>query len=728
MKPYQEMLEGGYRLIRIRNLRRLILLFIFFLTIIGWAYIWWANGAGLKPLYTPLDAAFPWLLVMLLIIIAMGIVFRDMEINYAKRDGQKYLMAQNSQRRAIWTIIIAATLTVALVIPPTGDFASSQLSFVRSGQVSSGQVAFIADFSNEDFLGLTKVDSLTIKNDASSLGVMTVVVLKEGTNVLQQTLGPGNDISITIYDQGDALHMYNATLTVFSGSWVRYEVKAHVILASTLVVTIPLIMIVYIVVSATFFIRLRPVRKKFASASIYSFDYSQEVDRGEQVFSKYDVRGKAEGVSEEGALPPPPEMTEGLPPPPVPAAGIPPAPQDGIPPPPGIVPQPHRAGAQEPAREFDIFVEDGSKCFTNADYDGALRNFDSALSIEPGNITAMLARGTVLLKLDREKDALDTFNRVLAVESTNEKALHSKARILVDLRQWGEAVRILDSYLQMKPVDVEALGWKGDALMALGRRNEAALAYETALNLQPNDADLNTKLERARLDVASIMSRAMVSTASGNYDGALALYEEILRYEPSNTRALAGKAGVLRRLGRKEESIASLDAVLAIEPENPGALLERAKMHLEEGHLTEALESAEKLVKVSPADVRGIVLKGDALAEMDRFEESRAAYKQALAVELDNPEAKTRLDRLDARLAGIAQGLLSRELDDVKGIGPAKVKALYESGFKTIEDLRKADADQLVNVKGISKKIAEDIVQHFKVPSGSSESQPPPPV
>ena len=727
MKPYQEMLEGGYRLIRIRNLRRLLLVFIFFLTIIGWAYIWWANDAGLKPLYTPLDAAVPWLLVMLLIVIIMGIVFRDMEIKYAKRDGQKYLMAQNSQRRAIWTIVIAATLAVILAVPPTSSFASSQLSFARSGQVSAGQVDFIQDFSNQDFLGLTKVDTLKIVNDISSLGELSVVVLKEGTKVLDQTLIPGGEISITVHNEGEALHVYNATISVRSGSWVRYTVNAHVKLASTLVFAVPIILAVYIGVSVAHIIQLRPVRKKFASASIYSFDYSQEVDKGEQVFSKYDVRARATGAADEGELPPPPEMMEGVPPQPVPAAGIPPAPPGGVPPP-GQVPEPQRAEVKEQVREFDVFVEDGSKCFTNGDYEGALRNFDSALSIEPGNITAMLARGTVLLRLDREKDALDMFNRVLAVEGNNEKALHSKARILVDLRQWSEAVRVADSYLHLKPADIEVLGWKGDALMALGRRNEAGLAYETALNLRPDDAGLKTKLERARLDVASLMSRAMVSTASGNYDGALSLYEEILRYEPSNTRALAGKAGVLRRLGRKEESIKSLDAVLAIEPGNPSALLERAKIHLEEGHLTEALESAERLVKVSPGDIRGVIIKGDALAEMDRFEEARASYKQALAVETDNPEAKTRLDRLDARLAAMAQGLMSRELDDVKGIGPAKIKALYEAGYKTVEDLRKADADQLVNVKGITKKLAEDIVAHFKAPPSTPEAQPPPSV
>ena len=725
MKPYQEMLEGGYHLVRIRNLKRAIFLFIIILIFVGWAFIWWSGEAGFKPLYAPLDAVFPWLMIMLLAMVATSISFRDLEIKYAKRDGQKFLMANNSQKRAIWTVIVATTLMVILLLPPTSGFVSSELSQTKVGRVDAGTTLIVSDFSNQDFLGLTKVEWFNITN-IDETGQMLVKVFKDGVKIQEQTLGHSGHLQVAGYNEGDVMQTFSMTLQALTES-VDYEVIVHVRMSSVLTLWVPVIMVFFIGLSAAWVIHLIPIKKKYASASIYSFEYDQEVDRGEQVYSKYDIRSKADGGAEAGDLPPPPEMAPDLPPP-VPGAGLPPPPVDHVPFLPGAGTQGEKiAPPPEPAKEFDVFIEDGSQCFTNGDLEGALKNFDSALALEPANITAMLARGAVLVKLAKEREALDAFNKVLAVESQNEKALHSKSRLLIDLQQWGDAARTLDAYLQLEPADLEALGWKGDVLMALGRRNDAALTYETALNLQPDNAGLKTKLERARLDVASILSRAMVSTASGNCDGALALYEEILRYEPSNTRALAGKAGVLRRLGRKEEAIASLDAVLSIEQDNPGALLERAKLHLEEGHLTEALDSVEKFIDVSPADIRGLILKGDTLEEMDRFDEARVAYKQALTIEIDNPEVKGRLDHLDARIAGIAQGLLSRELDEVKGIGPAKIKALYDAGLKTADDLRKATTEELILVKGISKKLAEDIVQHFKgPPAEGTQPQPPP--
>ena len=720
MKPYQEKLEGGYRLIRIRNLKRIILIFLFVLAIVGWAYIWFSNHAGLKPFYVPLDAVFPWLLIMLLIALAMGISFRDLEIRYAKRDGQRYLMARNSQRRAIWTIAIAATVMIILVLPQTQQFTTSELSTVRNERINGGQTLQVGDFTNQDAFGLTKVEWFMFSSDQNNV---RVTVFKDGIDDTKQ-VDRTTPWRVAAYNEGESLRTFNATVFYPSGPPVNFVITVHVRLASALVTAIPILMMFFIALNAVWYIRLVPIRKKFAAASIYSVDYAQDMDKGEQVYSKYDVRGRPQRLPFAREAPPPPEAMSDLPPPPpvsVEGEPIPLSAVAGAPTPPSPVARPERAVVQPEVREFDVFIEEGSKLFTEGDFEGALKDFDSALAIEPGNITALIARGTVLVKLVRENEALDAFNRVLAVESSNEKALHSKSKLLMDLHQWSDATKALDSYLATKPADADALRMKGDALLAMGRRNDAALAYETALNLQPDNDELKLDIERARLDVASLLSRAMVATASGNLDGALGFYDEILRYEPSNSRALSGKAGVLRRLGKTEEAIAALDAVVATDPGNPGALLERARLHLEEGHLTEAFDSAEKLVRVSPDDARGWVIKGDALAEMERFDEGRESYNKALALEPDNPDAKGRLDFLEARSAGIAQGTISRELDDIKGIGPAKIRSLYEAGFRTMEDLKKASVADLNKVKGISRRLAEDIVQHFKgIPEGSA--------
>ena len=53
------------------------------------------------------------------------------------------------------------------------------------------------------------------------------------------------------------------------------------------------------------------------------------------------------------------------------------------------------------------------------------------------------------------------------------------------------------------------------------------------------------------------------------------------------------------------------------------------------------------------------------------------------------------------------------ELDDIPGIGEVRKKALLRH-FGSVEKIRQATAEELAAVKGMSRKAAEEIVNHFK--------------
>ena len=53
------------------------------------------------------------------------------------------------------------------------------------------------------------------------------------------------------------------------------------------------------------------------------------------------------------------------------------------------------------------------------------------------------------------------------------------------------------------------------------------------------------------------------------------------------------------------------------------------------------------------------------------------------------------------------------ELTNVKGVGEAKAKALYEA-FKTTAALKNATLDELCKVKGITPEIAANIMEYLK--------------
>jgi len=56
-----------------------------------------------------------------------------------------------------------------------------------------------------------------------------------------------------------------------------------------------------------------------------------------------------------------------------------------------------------------------------------------------------------------------------------------------------------------------------------------------------------------------------------------------------------------------------------------------------------------------------------------------------------------------------------KEFTLLKGVGEAKAELLYKNGFNSLDKLKNASVKDLVKVKGITKKNAEDILNQLKV-------------
>jgi excinuclease ABC subunit C len=53
-------------------------------------------------------------------------------------------------------------------------------------------------------------------------------------------------------------------------------------------------------------------------------------------------------------------------------------------------------------------------------------------------------------------------------------------------------------------------------------------------------------------------------------------------------------------------------------------------------------------------------------------------------------------------------------LDDIKGIGPARRKALMK-GFQTLDDMKQASVEELAAVEGMNRRSAQQVFDFFHV-------------
>jgi len=345
-------------------------------------------------------------------------------------------------------------------------------------------------------------------------------------------------------------------------------------------------------------------------------------------------------------------------------------------------------------------------------YQDALEAYESAIDIDRTYLPALLGRGSCLTRLNRKAEALEVYKGILRNDVRNFAAHRMIVRIYADERRWRECLEAVGELLRLRPNDPAALEMKGDALTNLGRRPEALAAYEEAAALDPKNGNLRQKIEEVRVDVPGLLSRALIASASGNYTQALSLFDDILEVEPSNVNALIGKAVAYRRSGKPQEAVNCLDLVLGVQPNNASALLNRGNILFAEGDLETALDAFDHLTQLYPNDEEAWAAQGDVLVKMGRDDDALRAYTEALKRSPGDEGIQRRI--LELQAAKVDDSGVYQDLFGIKGIGKARAKALIDAGFKTAEDFAKATAKDLMSVKGITRKLADDLLEHFR--------------
>src|SRR5881296_305096 len=705
MSGYHDRLQGSDRLLRIRRIRKAVFAGLLALTIVLIFARLEGEGASLKPLFLPVNGILEVALIMGLTASIVGLFLRNLELRNVLRDNQRFLMAKSSMTRAIRTAAFAIGLAVALLLAITPSLAATLLSDPPQVVSLQPNAREVVTFTSPDPLGLTFVTYATVgvTNGAASVTVMRDNVTVAAPKILTSAQRAVLEIEPSMWaDHATWSLVFRNTQN--ASTFLTFVLQKGIV--PTLFSTVPFLVFLYGAVQIGWWVVLRPIRERTKVTSLRS---AAEIDSGERLYDP------SAPIPDAPALARADRMTSSFvePPPPSPSAP---------PPPPRPAPvmrtpktEPPRPALRTPAREpetADSLVRKAEALVATGTYEAALTGFEEALRLDSGYVPALRGKATCEERLNQRSDAVETHRRILANDRRNVDSLRAIARLQMADRRWRECLEAVEDLLRVRPNDAAALEMKGDALSNLGHRPEALAAYEAAAAVDPGDENLRQKIEEVRVDVPGLLSRALIASASGNYPQALNLFDDILEVEPSNVNALIGKAVAYRRSGKPQEAVNCLDLVLGVQPNNASALLNRGNILFAEGDLETALDAFDHLTQLYPNDEEAWAAQGDVLVKMGREDDALRAYTEALKRSPGDEGIQRRI--LELQAAKTVPSGMFQELFRIKGIGKTRAKALIDAGFETAEDFAKASLKDLMVVKGITRKIAEDLTEHFR--------------
>ena len=124
------------------------------------------------------------------------------------------------------------------------------------------------------------------------------------------------------------------------------------------------------------------------------------------------------------------------------------------------------------------------------------------------------------------------------------------------------------------------------------------------------------------------------------FEDAQTLFDEAIRYCPSDERAHWGYATTLWENGRHSEAIVHMREAVRLSGSNPEFMIRLGEMYLAEGDAAGAMTQAEQVLKSHRDRADAWALLGDSQSRSDRLLEAIESYHRALLAQPDYPQVQ----------------------------------------------------------------------------------------
>ncbi|MFQ6012869.1 MAG: tetratricopeptide repeat protein [Thermoplasmata archaeon] len=651
-------------------------------------------GPRSNPLYIPLLAALPLLVVALAVLSLELIAFRFLEIRSAPREGQKYILVDLSWRNAKKAFAIALLLAVLLLVPPVKALTLNLLSPTSQRGLEAGGT-FPLTFNSRDALGISHAQSLQVVVESGSLRVQ----IQEGTGPPSRSVDLAAGQQRTFALTSTSFLPYIVTFENLAGTTTTFTYKVNLALPSGFINLAALLMGIVAVSQLAWLVYLRPLREAGLKARPAPARHPRSARRpppargwspGQPVYTRrpvawrwpwqpgqaprypvprgwnpayglyrpYPVRpqpaprptapagperlAKPERPTrgEDEELPPPPDQVE-------------PYEVEGSPPPmTETAEDPDRAALRSRGTDISGLLDKAEDRMAMGEYQEALEDYETILSFDRRNLRALLKKAELLRRVHRPGDALEALDRLLALDPWHQGALLDKAGLLEGEGRTDDALECYDAILRGSPAVVTALMRKGDVMARMGEVELAWEAYTEAQRLAPEDPELKEKIR---------------SIEEGHGEG--------------------------------------------LNPESPGFLLKKARASARAGKLEEALQICEQAAEGAAENPEVWALKGALEQDLGLQGPAIASLRRATELAPDDGESARRLEGLQRKAQ--EQIDLEMALREIEGLAPEVVAAVAEE-FRSARKLKRVKVKTLASLEGVTEGDAKAILRRIR--------------
>jgi tetratricopeptide (TPR) repeat protein len=279
----------------------------------------------------------------------------------------------------------------------------------------------------------------------------------------------------------------------------------------------------------------------------------------------------------------------------------------------------------------DLYVQRARINLTDEKISLAIRDINSALSLDRKNIDALLVLADIYYALGDEDNILLTLNKACEYAPLDTRPIIKLSELSFLQGNFRMAGAYVDKALEMDKYNPKAYYMRGMLAMS---ENDTVAALKNFMTSRMQQADfVDPLIQIAHIYMAQNDTLAKV------------FFKEAMTVAPNNYPLVYDYAMYLQENGFPEEALSHYDALLEIMPDNTDFNFNKGYVYLVYlGENEKALEYFNKVLKIDPTSVNALFNKGRTYEQMGDYINAKSIYLQILR---NNPDYQLAIDAVN---------------------------------------------------------------------------------
>jgi tetratricopeptide (TPR) repeat protein len=238
------------------------------------------------------------------------------------------------------------------------------------------------------------------------------------------------------------------------------------------------------------------------------------------------------------------------------------------------------------------------------DYQGALIEYDRAITLNPRYADAYVGRGFAKYKLGERSSAVSDFSTAIALNPKSARAYQNRGTMYLEFKDWEYAIRDFDKAIEIDPNYAEAYIGRGVARESWPSSKTGGMV------------DLNMAVILDPKSALAYRSRAAAKLENEDYRGSIEDYTKAMTLAKSIATDFEGRGTAKAKLKGYPAAIADYAAAIKIEPDRASIYYQRGLAKFESNDKPGAIQDLQKSQQLLVRQGKGKTFQSDKITRL----------------------------------------------------------------------------------------------------------------